>query len=182
MMAQDTTAERRAGLVRGGQRRAWPEVPSPPDDGTGADGGSRRRANAAHAADRAALAALVAGLEQALVAARHLLDTLSGDGDRCVALRRHGEPVRLPLPQADRAACRAGEGLPPALYTPSRGLSRREAEVLRQLAAGRSNGQIAQALYLSPRTVQRHVANAYLKIGAHNKAEATTYALRHGLA
>ena len=60
-------------------------------------------------------------------------------------------------------------------------LSRREAEVLRLLAAGRSNQQIAQALFLSPRTVQRHVANAYLKIGAHNKADATTFALRHHL-
>jgi LuxR family transcriptional regulator, maltose regulon positive regulatory protein len=61
-------------------------------------------------------------------------------------------------------------------------LTAREAEVLGLLAAGRSNRDIAEALCLSPRTVQRHVANAYLKIGAHNKAEATAYALRHGLA
>jgi DNA-binding CsgD family transcriptional regulator len=60
-------------------------------------------------------------------------------------------------------------------------LSRRETEVLRLLAAGRSNREIAAALFLSPRTVQRHIANAYLKIGAHNKAEATAYALRHNL-
>ncbi|CAA9588233.1 MAG: hypothetical protein AVDCRST_MAG88-4354, partial [uncultured Thermomicrobiales bacterium] len=78
------------------------------------------------------------------------------------------------------AADLAGEPVAPAPL-PDR-LSRREAEVLRLLAAGQSNGQIAQALFLSPRTVQRHVANAYLKIGAHNKAEATAYALRHGLA
>ena len=56
-----------------------------------------------------------------------------------------------------------------------------QAEVLRLLAAGQSNRQIAQTLFLSPRTVQRHVANAYLKIGAHCRAEATAYALRHGL-
>jgi DNA-binding CsgD family transcriptional regulator len=62
------------------------------------------------------------------------------------------------------------------------GLSRREVEVLRLLATGRSNRTIAAALYLSPGTVQRHVANAYLKIGAHNRAEATAYALRHRLA
>ena len=54
--------------------------------------------------------------------------------------------------------------------------------MLRLLAAGRSNGQIAAALFLSPRTVQRHVANAYLKIGAHCRAGATAYALRHRLA
>ena len=68
------------------------------------------------------------------------------------------------------------------LRTPPFGLSRREAEVLRLLAAGRSTRQIAVALSLSPRTVQRHVANLYLKIGAHCRAEATAYALRHGLA
>jgi len=62
------------------------------------------------------------------------------------------------------------------------GLSRREAEVLGLLAAGRSNHEIARALFLSPRTVQRHLANAYLKIGVHNRAAATAYALRHGLA
>ena len=61
------------------------------------------------------------------------------------------------------------------------GLSRREAEVLHLLAAGRSNHEIARALGISPRTVQRHVANAYLKIGAHNKADATAYTLRHQL-
>ena len=37
------------------------------------------------------------------------------------------------------------------------------------------------ALCLSPRTVQRHVANVYLKIGAHCRADATAYALDHGL-
>ena len=62
------------------------------------------------------------------------------------------------------------------------GLSPREVAVLGLLAAGRSNHEIARALSISPRTVQRHVANAYLKIGAHNKADATAYALRHHLA
>ena len=38
-----------------------------------------------------------------------------------------------------------------------------------------------EALFVSPRTVKRHIANAYHKIGAHNRAEATAYALRHGL-
>jgi DNA-binding NarL/FixJ family response regulator len=62
------------------------------------------------------------------------------------------------------------------------GLTRRELEVLRLIAAGKSNREIAAALYLSPRTSERHVANIYLKLGAHSKAEATAYALRHRLA
>jgi DNA-binding CsgD family transcriptional regulator len=61
-------------------------------------------------------------------------------------------------------------------------LSRRELEVLRLVAAGESNSQIARRLTLSTHTVERHVANLYRKIGARGRADATAYALRHGLA
>ena len=80
---------------------------------------------------------------------------------------------------ADRAASALHDA--PTAPTAPGGLSRREAQVLRLLAAGRSTRVIAQALCLSPRTVQRHVANVYLKIGAHNRAEATAYAIDHDL-
>jgi len=66
--------------------------------------------------------------------------------------------------------------LPPA------GLSRREIEVLRLLAAGDSNGEIARRLGLSPHTVERHLANIYRKIDARGRADATAYAVRLGLA
>lgn len=62
------------------------------------------------------------------------------------------------------------------------GLTEREAEVLGLLARGLSNKEIAALLYLSPRTVGRHVAKAYRKVGVHRRAEATVFALRHGLA
>jgi DNA-binding CsgD family transcriptional regulator len=62
------------------------------------------------------------------------------------------------------------------------GMSPRELEVLRLLAAGESNAQIARRLGLSTHTVERHVANLYRKIGARGRADATAYALRHGLA
>ena len=61
---------------------------------------------------------------------------------------------------------------------PPAGLSAREAEILALVAAGRSNRQIAAELVLSVHTVERHVANLYRKIGAHNRAEATAFALR----
>jgi DNA-binding NarL/FixJ family response regulator len=61
------------------------------------------------------------------------------------------------------------------------GLTTREAEVLQLLAAGRSNAQIAAALVLSVRTVERHIMNLYPKIGTHNRAEAAAYAIRHQL-
>ena len=62
------------------------------------------------------------------------------------------------------------------------GLTRREVEVLRLVAAGRSNRAIAAELALSVRTVERHITNLYGKIDAANRADATAYAFRHGLA
>jgi DNA-binding CsgD family transcriptional regulator/pimeloyl-ACP methyl ester carboxylesterase len=77
----------------------------------------------------------------------------------------------------------AGDAPPAAGPAPAAGpLSPREREVLRLLAAGESNRQIARRLGLSPHTVERHVANLYRKIGARGRADATAYALRSGLA
>jgi DNA-binding CsgD family transcriptional regulator len=61
------------------------------------------------------------------------------------------------------------------------GLTEREVEVLRLIAAGKSNRDIAEGLVLSVRTVERHITNIYAKIDARGKADATTYALRHAL-
>jgi DNA-binding NarL/FixJ family response regulator len=76
-------------------------------------------------------------------------------------------------------------GLPPTAASPERGaslLSAREIDVLSLVAAGRSNQQIAEALVISPYTVARHVSNIFAKTGAANRAEATAYAMRNGLA
>jgi pimeloyl-ACP methyl ester carboxylesterase/DNA-binding CsgD family transcriptional regulator len=61
-------------------------------------------------------------------------------------------------------------------------LSAREVEVLRLLAAGKSNAQIAEELVISQNTVIRHVSNIFAKIGAANRAEAASYATRNGIA
>jgi predicted ATPase/DNA-binding CsgD family transcriptional regulator len=61
------------------------------------------------------------------------------------------------------------------------GLTLREREVLRLVAAGRSNREIGAELVLSVRTVEKHVASVYAKIGARGRADAATYALRHDL-
>ena len=61
------------------------------------------------------------------------------------------------------------------------GLTAREVEVLRLLAAGKTNKEIADALVVSDRTVGRHLENVYVKIGARRRADAAAYALRHGL-
>jgi DNA-binding NarL/FixJ family response regulator len=61
-------------------------------------------------------------------------------------------------------------------------LSAREREVLRLVAAGESNGQIAARLGISINTVERHVSNLYRKIDARGRADATAWAIRRGLA
>lgn len=61
------------------------------------------------------------------------------------------------------------------------GLTTREVEVLRLLAAGQSNREIGAALVLSVRTVERHIENIYLKTGAHSRTKATLYAQEHHL-
>jgi DNA-binding NarL/FixJ family response regulator len=61
-------------------------------------------------------------------------------------------------------------------------LTAREVEVLRLLAGGKTNKEIAAALVVSVPTVQRHIANIYGKIGARGRADATAYTIRHGLA
>jgi DNA-binding NarL/FixJ family response regulator len=63
-------------------------------------------------------------------------------------------------------------------------LTAREVDVLRLLARGLSNQEIADALVLSVRTVERHISTIYEKLGAHGKvarATASAYAVRHGL-
>ena len=61
------------------------------------------------------------------------------------------------------------------------GLSAREVEVLRLIAAGKSNREIADALVISLYTVYRHVNHIFAKTGVANRAAAATYAHRHGL-
>ena len=61
------------------------------------------------------------------------------------------------------------------------GLTEREVEVLRLVAVGKSNPQIGEELFISPRTVTTHVSNILNKINAANRAEAATYAARQGL-
>jgi DNA-binding CsgD family transcriptional regulator len=61
------------------------------------------------------------------------------------------------------------------------GLTPRELEILRAVATGQSNREIASTLVLSVHTVERHIANIYRKIDARNRAEATAFALRERL-
>ena len=59
------------------------------------------------------------------------------------------------------------------------GLSARELEVLRLVAAGRTNHAIAAELFVSERTVHRHVSNIFDKLGVHSRTAAASYAIQH---
>lgn len=96
-----------------------------------------------------------AGLEMA--AARDVFDVLGAVGD---------------LARLDGLASRA-----PTTH----GLTPRELQVLRLVAAGRSNRAIAAELVLSERTVDRHVSNILAKLGVPSRAAATAFAYRHRL-
>ena len=61
------------------------------------------------------------------------------------------------------------------------GLTVREAEVVGLLARGLYTKQVAQALGISVKTADRHVQNAYRKIGVSTRAAATLFAMEHGL-
>jgi DNA-binding CsgD family transcriptional regulator len=128
--------------------------------------------------------------ERDLAAARAGLD-----GTAFAAARAAGR--RLPLgaavaeawavlaPPVGAASAPAGPAAGPAGASAGRrlpgGLTAREAEVLRHVAAGETDRQIAAALVVTEATVGRHLANVYAKLGVASRA-ATAFALRAGLA
>jgi len=69
-----------------------------------------------------------------------------------------------------------------ATLLPTHGLTPREREVLRLVADGRSNREIADALFISVPTVKRHLTNILNKLDLPSRSAATAYAIRHGLA
>ncbi|WP_127793088.1 helix-turn-helix transcriptional regulator [Agromyces sp. LHK192] len=142
------------------------------------------------------LAELVAGLGPALEAiggsaqqAVRLIGGLGlGDSDRHDASapdiggQRGTDPASDLRGTAHRSAGASDRSVEaPDLSVEAPDLSRREFEVLGLLAQGLSNREIAGLMWLSDRTVERHITSLYRKIGVARRSEATAFALRHGL-
>jgi pimeloyl-ACP methyl ester carboxylesterase/DNA-binding CsgD family transcriptional regulator len=102
-------------------------------------------------------------------AAAGAIDEFVGEGKVGRAAQREAD-----APASERDGSGPTRGYP-------HGLTEREVEVLRRLAGGQTNNEIAEELFVSVRTVERHVANIYAKIGTRGRANATAYALTRGL-
>jgi HD-GYP domain-containing protein (c-di-GMP phosphodiesterase class II) len=89
------------------------------------------------------------------------------------ARRMDGEAV-------DAVLASAGHRVPKRREGPA-GLTTREVEVLRLLARGLSNKEIAQQLVITPKTASNHIEHIYTKIDATNRAGASMFAMSHGL-
>ncbi|MFE5670405.1 response regulator transcription factor [Agromyces sp. NPDC056523] len=125
--------------------------------------------------------------------AHHRSDDRSSQSHRLREAQVEGpdEPGAARLELESARELLAGLGTTPdlrqvdALVTPAGpapgGLSEREIEVLRLVAAGLTNRAIAAQLYLSERTVHRHISNIFGRIGVNSRAAAATYAVQHHL-
>ncbi|MGH2344543.1 MAG: response regulator transcription factor, partial [Chloroflexota bacterium] len=110
-----------------------------------------------------------AGTAQARNRLEQAVDLIKKPGNPSVEQQLRERPRTLDRRQSQRPRLPAG-------------LSAREAEVLRLVAAGKSNREIGAALYLSESTVAHHLTSIFTKTGADNRAAAAAFAIRHGLA
>jgi DNA-binding NarL/FixJ family response regulator len=113
-----------------------------------------------------------------------LSETLGADGFATV--RSQGRALPPQEAVAAALALRVVTGVQATSATERRpgphGLSERELEVLRLVAAGHTTRRIAEALFISHATAARHIANIYAKLDIDSRARAATLALQHGLA
>ncbi|HET6795049.1 MAG TPA: HD domain-containing phosphohydrolase [Acidimicrobiales bacterium] len=97
------------------------------------------------------------------------------------AVRAEVAAGRLDRAAVDAVLAAAGHGDARIRAGWPAGLSDREVEVLRLIARGRTNKEVAAALHVSAKTVGRHVENLYTKIGTNSRAAAAVFAMEHRL-
>jgi predicted ATPase/DNA-binding CsgD family transcriptional regulator len=129
--------------------------------------------------DRAAVDGTLAGARRAQNAASFHTATTAGTGLPLASAieQAHALATRLAASEPPR-----GLPIPPADDLPRFRLSAREHEVLHQIVEGRTNPEIAAALFISEKTVRNHVTSILGKLGVESRTAAATFAIRHGLA
>jgi HD-GYP domain-containing protein (c-di-GMP phosphodiesterase class II) len=95
-------------------------------------------------------------------------------------LRAEVRAGRLDADVVDAVLVAAGHQVPRRSARPS-GLTTREVDVLRLLARGLSNKEIAMELVITPKTARNHIEHIYGKIGASSRVGASLFAMQHGL-
>ena len=100
--------------------------------------------------------------------------------DAAAQLRAEVKAGRLDAEAVDAVLAAAGHRVPRRREGPA-GLTPREVEVLRLLAQGLSNKEIAERLVISPKTAGNHVEHIYSKIDASTRAGAGMFAMQQGL-
>jgi predicted ATPase/DNA-binding CsgD family transcriptional regulator len=116
--------------------------------------------------------------------ARALLIRHSGeDRERAKTLLEEGIEITnsLGMSPLQQKICTLADAIKSSPALPD-GLTSREVEVLRLVAAGKTNQEIAEELFIAERTAANHVSNIFAKVGCGNRVEATVYAHQHGLA
>lgn len=136
------------------------------------------------------LAAGHLSLEQQILAAADMLAALTAGrphrpaldlDDAIDVLRAEADGGRIEMRAVQCVASAAGARTEPSRPQHPAGLSGREVEVLGLLARGMTNRQVAEELFISVKTVGRHVENIYAKIGVSTRAGAALFAMEHRL-
>jgi DNA-binding NarL/FixJ family response regulator len=132
-----------------------------------------------YADDRSVVAALRAGARGFLTK-----DAGADQIEQALAAVARGEAAIDPAVQHHVVAAVANSGAAPAADEPTLpdGLTPREAEVVSLIAEGLTNAEIAARLFISEATVKSHINHLFTKTGVRDRAQAVTYAYRHGLA
>jgi DNA-binding NarL/FixJ family response regulator len=124
-----------------------------------------------YADDESVFAALRAGARGYLTK-----DSRGAEIAEAIATVRRGDAHFDPAVQR-----RLVDAVSPGERRPDHGLTPRETDVLRLIADGRSNAEIAAHLHITQATVKTHINNLFAKAGLRDRAQAVTFAFRHGL-
>ena len=119
--------------------------------------------------------AIVAG------ACGYLLKSASID-ELIAGIRAAAAGDALISPASPAACCPTSASRPrPASPSPTTQLSARELDVLKLVAEGKDNAEIAAELFISPKTVKNHISNILMKLQISNRIQAAVYAVRRGI-